>query len=220
MARPVKPGKPASRPNRLRAAAQFAGTRRQPSVVTMALISMVFFGTLGIFVAWVVRQPIRLAAFDLTLRGVLLAAGGAAVCFVIAVVMYSLWPALRVTTDGTAVEVIRTSLAQVGWFGMLLSVTLPPIGEEILFRGAIQPVAGLTLTSALFGLSHGGWAKVTWPYAVSAAISGLVLGTVYQLTGSLMASILTHMVYNVAVSVGMAERWWPFGVGVPAGPMK
>ncbi len=188
--------------------------------MAMGLVSMVFFIAVGVLLAYLLRHENLLPRFLLSGTGAALGFGGAVACFVLAAAMYLLWPALRAVTNATAVQVVRVSLAQVGWAGLVFSVILPSIGEEVLFRGALQPSIGLMPTALLFGLSHGGWSKTSWPYAVSAAVSGLILGLVYQQTGSLTASIIAHLLFNAAVSSCMAKSWWPFGGAGPVAVEK
>jgi membrane protease YdiL (CAAX protease family) len=74
------------------------------------------------------------------------------------------------------------------------------VGEELLFRGLIQgladawlgPVTGLIAASAIFGLAH----AVTKAYAAVATVMGVLLGAAYVATGSLVAPILAHALYD------------------------
>ncbi|MCB1128010.1 MAG: CPBP family intramembrane metalloprotease, partial [Verrucomicrobiae bacterium] len=52
--------------------------------------------------------------------------------------------------------------------------------------------AGLVLASGLFGAAH----SVNRTYATAAAVVGVYLGTLYQITGGLLGPILTHAVYD------------------------
>lgn len=77
---------------------------------------------------------------------------------------------------------------------------LAGFGEELLFRGAIQgwasarwgEAAGIVLASGLFGAAH----SVNRTYAITAAVVGVYLGSLYQVSGGLLAPILTHAVYD------------------------
>ena len=71
------------------------------------------------------------------------------------------------------------------------------IGEEILFRGAIQPAAGLLATSILFGLLHLGPDGRISTWSIWAFLSGLLLGWTYIVTSSLWPAILAHFTVNV-----------------------
>lgn len=85
---------------------------------------------------------------------------------------------------------------------------LAPLGEEILFRGIIQtgmhrasiPRWGsmhhrwiaIIVTATLFGLMHLGT-----PHQIPALIVlGIILGYLYERTGSLLVPILVHMLFN------------------------
>lgn len=79
-----------------------------------------------------------------------------------------------------------------------LLAILPGIGEECLFRGAIQPSLGLIAASLIFGMMHTGFSRRLLPYAVWAATVGALLGTVYLLTGNLWGSIVAHGLINAS----------------------
>jgi len=74
------------------------------------------------------------------------------------------------------------------------------IGEEILFRGALQaaasetygPVIGLVSASVIFGVVH----AVNASYAVFATLLGVYLGLLWQLTDNLVAPIIAHGLYD------------------------
>ncbi len=74
------------------------------------------------------------------------------------------------------------------------------LAEEALFRGAIQAslsgrigsIAGLLLSSVLFGVSH----LITRTYAILAGVVGLYLGLLWLWTGNLLTPVVTHAVYD------------------------
>lgn len=71
------------------------------------------------------------------------------------------------------------------------------IGEEMLFRGAIQPFAGLALTSILFGLLHLGPNGSVSAWSLWAMVAGALLGWMFQETQSLWPPIMAHFVVNL-----------------------
>jgi membrane protease YdiL (CAAX protease family) len=81
--------------------------------------------------------------------------------------------------------------------------SLAALGEEIAFRGFLiwylQSLAGLgaalLVSSILFGIAHGYLGRVG---IVFATIAGLVLGSAYVASGSLLLVIWMHASYNVA----------------------
>lgn len=86
------------------------------------------------------------------------------------------------------------------WWALLLLAILAGVGEELLFRGFLQPVlsrplgpvGGLLVASAIFGLVH--W--ITPFYALFAALLGLYLGLLFIVTESLLAAAVAHAVYD------------------------
>jgi membrane protease YdiL (CAAX protease family) len=67
------------------------------------------------------------------------------------------------------------------------------VSEEILFRGALQPVFGIPLTTILFVLSHDQYTLTPAMLIILAVGSGLALLRRYQSTTS---AIIAHFVYN------------------------
>lgn len=70
------------------------------------------------------------------------------------------------------------------------------LGEELLFRGALQPQVGLLLASLLFGAVHYLPGPGNWVWSVASAGAGLVLGGLFLWTGDLVAPVLAHVVIN------------------------
>lgn len=93
---------------------------------------------------------------------------------------------------------------QGGFWPMLTAVVAAPILEEFLFRGIIQknlvrrlgPIRGIILGSLIFGGIH-----LIPQQVVYASCLGLILGTVYYLTGSLNSAIAVHFVNNGLTSL-------------------
>ncbi len=93
-----------------------------------------------------------------------------------------------------------------GWMLLLIAVVvvLVPLLEEVVFRGAIQgclrsltasPWPGILLTSILFGVMH---LNVAEPAAVPGlVVFGTALGVVYERTGTLLAPVLMHALFNL-----------------------
>ncbi len=70
------------------------------------------------------------------------------------------------------------------------------IGEEILFRGALQPVLGLWITSLLFGLLHGLGDRRMVGWTLFAIAAGVLFGGLALVTGGVLAPIVGHAVIN------------------------
>jgi hypothetical protein len=80
--------------------------------------------------------------------------------------------------------------------GILVLALLSSLGEELLFRGLLQPWLGLILQSALFGLLHQIRGPSRWVWVGWASAVGLALGAMFQLTGSLVGPVIAHAVVN------------------------
>lgn len=78
------------------------------------------------------------------------------------------------------------TLTQALWLGLVSGVC-----EELLFRGALQPMLGVVPASILFALAHliGGW----WIFALAV---GLALGILYDWGGNLWPCVLAHGLLN------------------------
>jgi len=105
--------------------------------------------------------------------------------------------------------------------GALYLALITAFGEELFFRGGIQPFAGLFLTSVLFGLLHVGQDGPVSAWSIWAWVAGLLLGWMYDATGSLWPSIITHFGVNAVslLSVRRAYRGWVEHAG-PGGPER
>ncbi len=70
------------------------------------------------------------------------------------------------------------------------------LGEELLFRGALQPQVGLVWASLLFGLAHFVPRREFLLWTLFAIVAGALLGALYIGTGNLLAPILAHVTIN------------------------
>ena len=83
------------------------------------------------------------------------------------------------------------------------------IGEELLFRGVLQPALAAHLPTwiavvavgTLFGLAH--W--LTAAYAVLAGIVGIYLGALFALSGNLLVPIAAHACYDLVALFVLAR---------------
>jgi len=84
------------------------------------------------------------------------------------------------------------------------------LSEEVLFRGVIQaglegwlgPGAGLVIAAVLFGLMH----PITRLYILLALGIGFWLGLVWMWSGSLVAPVLAHGLYDFVALIVCARR--------------
>ncbi len=83
---------------------------------------------------------------------------------------------------------------------ILLLALLSAYGEELFFRGALQPAIGYIGATLLFALSHFPPKKsmIIWPFY--ALVIGALLGLLRMLGGDVYSAILLHFLVN-AVSL-------------------
>ncbi|MCB2156038.1 CPBP family intramembrane metalloprotease [bacterium] len=90
-------------------------------------------------------------------------------------------------------------------------------GEELLFRGAVQPVTGLWIAAALFALGHGVLTRLTWGRIAFTAFlfgAGVLLGLLYEWAG-LAAAMMAHATYDFVVLLLLRRQMIREGV-IPA----
>ena len=91
---------------------------------------------------------------------------------------------------------LRLALGQQSTAAIAVLAVTSSIGEEMLFRGGLQPLIGFWLTAFIFGIVHGGTAKKFRLWAVFATLAGLLLGWLALFTENLLAPILCHFTVN------------------------
>ncbi len=99
------------------------------------------------------------------------------------------------------------------WVLVLYGITItivPPIVEELLFRGMVLQSLrkygdgfAVVTSAILFGLYHGNFVQMVFAF-----IAGLVMGLVVVRTNSLWTSILIHFINNsISFSMEMVQRY-------------
>jgi len=78
----------------------------------------------------------------------------------------------------------------------LLMAAASGFSEELLFRGALQPRAGLLLASLLFAAMHFAPRREMVPWTGFALAVGLLFGWMFEHTGNLVAPMIAHAVVN------------------------
>jgi membrane protease YdiL (CAAX protease family) len=182
-------------------AARIAGV-----VACMALASRRFEGGAGGFLLGSARIS--------TAKLVLLTAGAALVTLGVCPLIqaWGIWAVQQIVPDFAPKAhptLERLSQGQpelvIGWLWMSAGV-VAPVAEEVFFRGVLQSaLAGalrnrwlaIVLAAAAFGAVH-----LTQPQAVLPLIAmGLVLGYLYERTGTLAAPIAVHVLFNLKTLV-------------------
>lgn len=91
---------------------------------------------------------------------------------------------------------IARSITILGAVGISIGAA---VGEEIFFRGFLQPRIGIIGQALVFGLAHLNYVNVS-EVVVTTALA-LLFGVLYKRTGNLMAPMVTHFLFNLIMLV-------------------
>ena len=103
-------------------------------------------------------------------------------------------------------DTLRPLFSGVGPRDVVVISAAAGVGEELLFRGALQAELGLAAASVTFGLLHIG-GRDTATFGVWVMVMGAGLGWLAMLTGGLLAPIVAHAAYDAAAIAYC--RWGP-----------
>lgn len=107
----------------------------------------------------------------------------------------SLWT--RWTSWGRSFErLVRDLFGPLRWSDCFVLALLSSLGEELLFRGGLQPILGLYPTSVLFALAHWPRDRSLIPWTAMAGALGLVFGLMAERSGQLTGPIAAHFLVN------------------------
>jgi membrane protease YdiL (CAAX protease family) len=79
---------------------------------------------------------------------------------------------------------------------ILAYATFSAVAEEMFFRGALQPMLGVWITSLVFGALHVAPGRKFIPWPIQAFAMGLAFGGLFWLSGDLSAPIMAHFTIN------------------------
>ena len=125
-----------------------------------------------------------------------LALGLAVACGTVAlgVALYRLAAALREISKELGPRVVDGTKRG----DLVLVSVFSGVGEEALFRGALQPEIGLVAASLLFGLAHVGPDRRYLVWTLWAVGAGFLFGALYEWAGGLLAPTVAHAAHNAA----------------------
>lgn len=116
----------------------------------------------------------------------------AAATVALGVLAYRIVPVMRQVADELAPILVdnvdRTSLVLVSIFS--------GVGEEMLFRGAVQPEFGLVVAALAFGLVHIGPDRRYLVWTGWAVLAGFLFGFLYEYSGGILAPVMAHATHN------------------------
>lgn len=136
-------------------------------------------------------RPFRFSHFFLILLALILLLTGPAL---LNMGMYSLFPVQEQELSGYA------ELMNAGLYAVLAFCILPAVAEEFLFRSiliaeyeAVSPLFAILVSSLFFGMIHMDFRRLP-----GYVLAGIVLALVFYITRSVFASILLHILNNIA----------------------
>ncbi len=172
---------------------------RKAQTVALAMLFETGLGFVGVLIAW--AAGISLASQltvsqDAVLRGLL----ASLPMIVLLVACYeSRWDPL-VNLRREVEKVVQEMFAGCRWYEFALVSIAAGIGEEVLFRGVLQPLViqwtvpwiGVVVVALLFGLAH----ALTPTYFAAATVIGIYFGWLALAYDDLVAPIVAHAVYD------------------------
>ena len=155
----------------------------------------------GVALAWIRLRGLGVEAGD-PVAGLGLGLGAAVLLALVNYAVLRLAPAIQPVRAIRRLyrETLRPVFATVQPIEIVGVSLAAGVGEELLFRGAVQAEFGLVVASVLFGLAHiGGRSSVV--FGLWVAVMGFGLGGLAQAAGGLLAPIVAHAAYDaVAIS--------------------
>ncbi|MGB3680877.1 MAG: CPBP family intramembrane glutamic endopeptidase [Rubrobacteraceae bacterium] len=107
---------------------------------------------------------------------------------------YRLVPVMRKIAE----ELAPVLVDRMGVWDLVLISVFSGVGEEMFFRGAMQPEFGLTVAAVAFGLVHIGPDRRYLVWTVWAILAGFLFGFLYRASGGLLAPVVAHSLHNAA----------------------
>lgn len=126
--------------------------------------------------------------------GVALGLGAAALTFALGILVYRLIPAMRRIAEELAPSVVDGARMR----DLMLVSVFSGVGEEALFRGAVQQEFGLVVAAVAFGVLHVGPDRRYLLWTAWALLAGFLFGWLFLVTGGLLAPVLAHVLHNAA----------------------
>ncbi|GBE05069.1 CAAX amino terminal protease self- immunity [bacterium BMS3Abin10] len=131
------------------------------------------------------------------LRDVLTGTAGAVPPFVLLIFCLSKYAAgipVLGSLRKTMLSDVKAVFANTRFADLVIISILAGLAEELLFRGVLQIRFGIIIASAVFGLAH----FITPSYAFIALIMGFYIGGFFYFSGSLLAVVYLHFIYDLA----------------------
>lgn len=171
-------------------------------------------GVAGVLGWWFRVDP--LARLHVDGRAALCGTAGAVPLFLLFLLSsrYPVGPLRRI--KDLLLEMLGPSLGACRWYDLMLVAGIAGLSEELLFRGALQPLLGPVWSNVLFGLAH----AVSLSYAVLAGAVGGYLAWLFSASDNLLTPIVTHALYDFLAFLVVAREWRRSSSEAPQGPSR
>lgn len=154
-----------------------------------------------------VRSPSRMGA------GVALGAAMAVGLFAIIVALEAVLAGFGRSIETGESPALDALSANLTWWLVILIPLFAGVGEELFFRGFLQPRVGVYGQAALFSLAHVG--SGAWLQAVTTLLVGILFGVLRQRGQPIQMLIAAHVTYDVII-LGLAFSYAQAGATTPA----
>ena len=156
-----------------------------------------FYGSLTVVAAvWCGLRGFEVSLLGESLLWSLLTGVLTAVCTIsLGLLAHRFLPALRRISEELAPRLVDGARAG----DLVLISVFSGVGEEAFFRGAVLQEFGLVISSLLFGLAHIGPDRRYLVWTGWAVLAGFVFGTIFEVSGGLLAPIVAHAGHNAAM---------------------
>jgi uncharacterized protein len=175
--------------------------RRSHRVVALAIAFEAALGAIGYAVARAQNVPL---AERLEMSAGVIARSAAFLAPMLVLLAYLMRSRAKrvVELRRLVTEIVDELFGGASWLSLLAVSAAAGIGEELLFRGALQPLVirwtdpwlGVAAVSLFFGLLH----AASWTYFFVAALMGAYLGIMAHYYNDLVAPIIVHAGYDFA----------------------
>lgn len=172
--------------------------------------ALLFYGALGsVALLWRMSTPgesilypagrfeAAFGSFEALFAGLLVGGGALGV---------SEWLTRSSSLGEALADTLGESLLGLGRADALLLALASGIGEELFFRGALQPAVGLVWASLAFGACHFLPRRDLVLWSLYAVVTGFAFGWLFESTGHLLAPIAAHVLVNAVNLPRLAER--------------
>ncbi len=184
-------------------------TESTGSIVQIALLFEVGVAALAVLIGWFLHtQPMHQILWRIEDAG--LGALATLPMIVVLIVMRRIRNGPLGRLNGVVDRLLVPLFAGCSVIELLLVALTAGLGEEMLFRGVVQPVAvhwfgaicGIALASVVFGLLH----AISVAYFLLATAVGAYYGWLTIATGNLLPAIVSHALYDWFALVYMIHQ--------------